>query len=238
MILLEIETVLADTAAARREALLGALAAEGVPVGEREYDDAYAGLPTRSAARAALTRHGRADDETAADLVTLRAERAFADRVAAGGVTLAPGARGFVSEAAGRARLAGVTRARRADVDALRALADLTDAFSCVVAADDEPEQKPSPAGYRRALARLARTGGAPVDGLAHRVIALEDGLPGIRAAHAAGLRCVAVGPLAAHAALEADAAVASLAGQTPESLVALATPDSSLGAAAEARRR
>lgn len=239
VILLEIETVLADTAEARRRALLGALAGEGVAVGELEYDDAYAGLPTRAAARAALARHGRAGDETAADLVTLRAERAFADRVAAGGVTLAPGACGFVEEASGRARLAVVTRARRAEADAILALAGIADAFACVVAADDVPDEKPSPAGYQRALARVSRAGGAPVDEIAHHVIALEDALPGIRAARAAGVRCIAVGPLAAHAALEADAAVASLAGQSPASLAALtAAPDGSLGARREERRR
>ena len=56
-------------------------------------------------------------------------------------------------------------------------------------------------------------------------VIALEDGTAGIRAARAAGVRCIAVGPIPAHIAIEADAYVTSLAGQTARSLDLLSRP-------------
>jgi HAD superfamily hydrolase (TIGR01509 family) len=239
IVVVEIEGVLADTADGRRESLLHALAEEGVVLTDGEYAESCAGLPVRAAARAALARRGRAGDETSADLVTLRAERDFASRLASG-VTLAPGARDFFAAAAGRARLAVVTRARRTEADAILALAGLADAFACVVADDDVAESKPSPAGYRRALERLARGGGAS-SLVARGAVALEDALPGIRAARAAALRCVAVGELAAHAAhaaLEADAAVVSLAGQTPAGLAALVMPPPASLGTREVRRR
>ena len=243
-LLLELETVLADTADARRAALLVALAAEEVALSEAEYDEACVGLAPRQAARAALAIRGRGDDETTADLVTLLAEREFARRIGAG-VTLAPGARDFVEGAAGRARLGVVTRARRADASLILSLAGLEDAFDVVVAADDVAEPKPSPAPYRRALERLARRGSGGVTAgasdLARSTIVLEDSAAGIRAAHEAGMRCVAVGAVAAHVALEADAAVPSLAGQTPASLLALAAvggAGSHSSGTSEARRR
>jgi beta-phosphoglucomutase-like phosphatase (HAD superfamily) len=248
-LLLELETVLADTADARRAALLAALAAEDVALSEAEYDEACVGLAPRQAARAALALRGRGDDETTADLVTLLAEREFARRVGAG-VTLAPGARDFVEGAAGRARLGVVTRARRADASLILSLAGLEDAFDVVVAADDVAEPKPSPAPYRRALERLARRGGSAGGGSditagandpARATIVLEDSPAGIRAAHAAGLRCVAVGAVAAHVAIEADAAVPSLVGQTPASLLALSAvggAGSHSSGTSEARRR
>jgi beta-phosphoglucomutase-like phosphatase (HAD superfamily) len=54
-------------------------------------------------------------------------------------------------------------------------------------------------------------------------VVALEDGLPGIQSARAAGIICVVVGDVPAHVALEADGFLPALARLTPESLHAVA---------------
>jgi beta-phosphoglucomutase-like phosphatase (HAD superfamily) len=56
-------------------------------------------------------------------------------------------------------------------------------------------------------------------------VLALEDGALGIRAARAANVRCIAVGPISAHIAMEADAYVPSLQGQSLASLDELSRP-------------
>ena len=52
----------------------------------------------------------------------------------------------------------------------------------------------------------------------------LEDGPLGIMSAHAVRLRCIAVGPIPGYHAVNADAYIASLEGQTVESLSALVT--------------
>ena len=57
-------------------------------------------------------------------------------------------------------------------------------------------------------------------------VVALEDSLDGIRGARGAGLRCVAIGDLPAHVAMEADALIPAITGidaHTVERLVARA---------------
>ena len=94
--------------------------------------------------------------------------------------------------------------------------------------ADDVLDAKPSAEGASLALERLGRQ--RPI---VHRsaTLALEDGVAGIRAARAAGIRCVAVGPLAAHVAMEADAYVPSLDGQTMRSLDALSATGRGAGA-------
>lgn len=61
----------------------------------------------------------------------------------------------------------------------------LRDAFDLVVTGDEGVPGKPAPDLYLRALARS----GLPADS----VVALEDSPPGVAAAVAAGLRCVAV---------------------------------------------
>ncbi|MGH2898116.1 MAG: hypothetical protein ACRDMZ_05530, partial [Solirubrobacteraceae bacterium] len=79
----------------------------------------------------------------------------------------------------------------------------------------------PAPDGYHLALDRLRRS--RPVAPGA--AIALEDSATGITAARAAKTRCVAVGRVPAHVAIEADAYVASLEKQSLAALDALSRP-------------
>jgi HAD superfamily hydrolase (TIGR01509 family) len=218
-VLCELEGVVAETSALRRRALERSFADEGLMLPPAAFADADA-LPAEDAVRAALRAAGDARDDTEVALLALRAERRFAE-LAGTGLALAPGAREFLDRARGTARLALVTRAHRRDVDLVLGLAGLEALFECIVAAEDTAAPKPSPAAYRTALDRLARR--RPIE--RERVLALEDGLAGIRAARAAGVRCIAVGALPAHVAAEADAAVASIAGHTPSTLDAMLMP-------------
>lgn len=211
VVLMELEGVLADTAALRRAALRRSLAEDGATL-----DDDAACLcdarATRDAVELAARLTGAALDDTALDLAALRAERRFAASLGEG-VVLVPGARELVERLAGRVRLGVVTRLARADADRVLALAGLEWAFELVVAAEDA-DAKPSPAAYVLALARLARR--RP---LGAAVLALEDGAAGIAAATAAGVRCVVIGDVPAHEAMRADGALRSLDGATLERL-------------------
>ncbi|MFG2958029.1 HAD family hydrolase [Streptomyces sp. NPDC048291] len=64
------------------------------------------------------------------------------------------------------------------------------------VSADEVPRGKPAPDVFLEAARRL---GAAPAD-----CVVLEDAAPGVAAAHAAGMRCIAV-PYVVHAAGQAD---------------------------------
>ena len=228
-LLVEFEGVVVHTHAARRDALARALRDDGVVLGDAQYDACCAGRDVASAVRAAARLAARPLDETALDLAALRAERHFAEAIGKG-VTLAPGARDFLEDAAGRARLGVVTRASRREVEFVLALASLDALFECVIAAGDA-ESKPSPAPYERAIARLSRRRPLrPADALA-----LEDSPLGARAARAAGVPCVVVGAEldTASALAVADAAVASLEGETLASLAALVADTPRVGARA-----
>jgi beta-phosphoglucomutase-like phosphatase (HAD superfamily) len=194
-------------------------AAEGLAFPNDAYATCCSGRSTEDAVRVALEMLDASLDDVAITLVALRADRRFAE-LASHGVLLAPGATEFVERSHGRTRLALVTRLSRREAELLLAPTGLDAVFECIVCAEDAPAPKPSPAPYERALHRLARK--RPLQ-RAH-VIALEDGLAGIRSAHAVGVRCIAVGALPAGARAEADAALPSLAGQSPASLGTLIT--------------
>ena len=188
--LIELEGVVFDTRAPRYEGLREAFIAQGLDVAL--VPDIVDGLAPRAAVVATLANASMTADDVLVDLLTVRAERAFSRRLAVGGVGLRPGARAFIQAAAGKARLASVTRAIRADADAMLRLAGLDTTFTIVVCADDTLDIKPAADGYELALERLKRQ--RPFARGA--VLALEDGAPGIRAARAANIRCAAVGPL------------------------------------------
>lgn len=216
--LFELENVLFDTRELRRLAVTEACAAHGITA---PANADVVGLPTRGAVQELLTVNGVGHDDTLADLIAVRADRAFSARLAERGANLVPGAAAFVARAAGVARLAIVTRASRADAELLLRLSGLDGAFNVIVTADDVLDAKPSPEGYRSALERAGRQ--RPVRRGA--ALALEDGLAGIRAARAAGARCIAVGRAPAHVAMEADAYIESLAGASIDALDKLSTP-------------
>lgn len=218
-VLLELEGVVFDTRELRRKALHDALLEQGLA--STVDADRLDGFTPRAAAKAALDRQAVPHDEVLLDLVALRAERAFAARLATGGAALCEGALDFVREVAALVRVAVTTRAKRADAETMLRLASLTEFFAMIVSADDVADPKPSNETHLLAMQRLGRQRPLTVGA----VIAIEDGEPGIRAARAAGLRCVAVGPISAHVAMEADAYVSSLINQSIRTLDQLSTP-------------
>ena len=219
----ELEGVLADTASARREALRASLRANGIELTAREYRDTCAGLDTEEAVRAAHRLRAVRLDDTDAGLTARRAEDRY--RASLGkGLVLAEGARETLERLHDAARLGLVTRAGRAEAGFVLSLARLEHLFTCVVAAEDARATKPSPAPYRVALDRLQRRTPEQRRGA---IVAIEDGLPGIRSARAAGIPCVVVGDVPAHVALEADGYLPSIAGLTPSMLAAVVAPRS-----------
>lgn len=219
-VLFELEGVLADTAHARREALLASLRVNGIELTAQEYRDTCAGLESEEAVRAAYRLRAEPLDETDASLAARHAEDLYRASIGKG-LVLSEGAREALERLHAVARLGLVTRATRAQAAFVLSLARLEPFFTCVVAAEDTRALKPSPEPYRVALERLPRR--APER--RGTIIALEDGLPGIRSARAAGITCVVVGDVPAHVALEADGYLASIAGLTPSALSAIAAP-------------
>ena len=213
-VLLDWEGVLADTADSRRDALRGAFTDEGIPFDDTAFERHGDGRSVQAAVARLLG--SRAADATLVELVTLRAERAFAARLAQG-FAIDPSAGRFVELAQLRAPVVIVTAAGRAETEAALRLAGLHDSCAAIVTAEDVGGDAPAPASYELALAHLGRRRVVKAD----RVVVLAATMPAIRSAREAGLRTVAVNA-PAHVALEADAAVGSLNRLTLDAVDAL----------------
>jgi len=123
-----------------------------------------------------------------------------------------PGALDAVRRLAARWPLALASSSNREVIETVLAAGGIADCFRATVSSEEVPRGKPAPDVYLEAARRLG------ID--ASRCAAIEDSRNGIRAAKAAGMRCIAV-PNAHYppgdATAEADVVVGSVAKLEPD---------------------
>jgi HAD superfamily hydrolase (TIGR01509 family) len=99
---------------------------------------------------------------------------------------LADGLRGWLDEAASlQLRLAVASSSPRDWLTAHLGRAGVLDRFEVLAGGDEVRQAKPAPDVYQLALSRLSLSGAA--------ALAVEDTAHGVTAAHAAGMRCIAI---------------------------------------------
>jgi len=156
-------------------------AEQGNPLSAEVYFDELAGLSDPE-----IVRNWLGADHPAVDDVIARRIARYRE-LAADGSTVPAHVREAVRYASERVPVAVVSGAARAEIEPVLEATGLAGHVRVVVAAEDVPRGKPAPDGYLRALELLD-------EGLtASDVLVFEDAEAGIEAAHAAGMRCIAV---------------------------------------------
>jgi beta-phosphoglucomutase len=167
-------------------------AEKGKPLNEQDYFGELVGLSDFEVVRAWLGE----DDPTLLDEKIERYRRRVAD-----GSTVTKGAREAVRTAADGTIVAVVSGAARSEIEPVLEAAGIAGLFATMVAAEDVTNGKPDPEGYLLALELLGAEAG--------HAVAFEDSEPGVDAARAAGIHCVAVvGTLPRERLARADAIV------------------------------
>lgn len=214
-ILFDFDGVLADTEPLHFRMFQQVLQEEGIPLSENEYYQKYVGFDDKDCFHAILAGHGRSIAlETIRRLVARKAVMML-DHLKATPVVY-PGIVEFVKGTASRYRLAVVSGALRQEIELILQTAGMRTDFEHITSAEDVRNGKPDPEGYLHALRSLNRN--APV--LAPECLIIEDTLFGIQAAHAAGVRCLAVSTtFPADQLAGADAIASTLKGYDIESL-------------------
>jgi beta-phosphoglucomutase len=214
-IIFDFDGVLADTEPLHFRMFQQVLHEEGIPLGEDEYYQKYVGFDDRDCFHAILAEQGcSTSPETIRRLVAQKAAMML-DHLKATPVVY-PGIKEFVKSSASRYRLAIVSGALRQEIELILQTAGMRTDFEHLTSAEDVRNGKPDPEGYLHALRSLNRN--APV--LAPECLVIEDTLFGIQAAHAAGMRCLAVSTtLPADQLAGADAIASTLKGYDLESL-------------------
>jgi len=185
-VLFDFNGVLVDDEAQHCEALQCVLADEGILLSREDYYAHYLGLDDRTGFVEAYRRALRTLTTELLELLVARKSQVYLALVETS-LRMVPGASEFVQDAANRFRLGIVSGALRREIDHVLAQTAFADRFEVIVAADDVSRCKPDPASYLAAHQAFSRRRPIAVE----RCAVIEDSLPGLAAARAAGMPCV-----------------------------------------------
>jgi beta-phosphoglucomutase len=184
-LLFDFNGVIIDDEEQHRQAFEAVLASEGLALTREQYYAEYLGWDDEMCFVMAFRGRGRPLAAERVDELVRDKSRRY-EALIAQSLILVPGVREFIERAATRFRLGLVSGALRREIDLVLGRTGLARHFEVIVAAEDVPACKPDPAGYVAARAALDRRGSV----LARRCVVIEDSLPGLAAARAAGMRC------------------------------------------------
>lgn len=185
-ILFDFNGVLVDDEELHRQAFTDVLETLRITLTRGEYYAHYLGFDDRLCFVEAFRRSNRTLTGELLNHMVAEKGRHY-EQLIADGLKTVPGAMEFVRAAAPQFRLAIVSGARRVEIDAILGRLGLADCFAAIVSAEDVAMSKPDPAGFEAAVAAL--TTQRPLS--ARRCVAIEDSVPGLRAAQDAGMACV-----------------------------------------------
>ncbi len=173
-----------------------------------EYRDELLGRSDRAIIERAVARHGRGTDQEVDELLRLR-QGVYKRRVAGSNPIADSTVRLVKLLADNEIPLGIVTGAQRDDVLAVLAGSPVGELFGVLIAEEDVSDGKPHPEGFLTAARLLRRRPGD--------MLVFEDSVPGVQAARAAGMHCVAV---AAAPSTELQAAATDIAPELSVELV------------------
>ena len=212
-IIFDFNGIIADDEPLHLEMFQKVLAEQGLPLFREEYYGNYLGMDDRDCFKAVLAARKRpADDDLVDRLIEKKAyyyAKAINERL-----IIFPGVRELIGAAAAKYPLAIASGALRHEIEGILNAIKLRPAFSAIVSAEDVHHGKPAPDCFVLALERLNHGRGGAGAIPASSCLVIEDSPWGVTAAHAAGMKCLAVTNSYQAASLsEADHVVSTLEG-------------------------
>ena len=168
-------------------------AREGWEVSDEEYYRDYLALDDRGIVERLYASHGQPIDPRRCQELVEEKGRRYA-QIIKDGLPALPGAVEFVLRAAQNYSLAIASGSLRQEIEYLLEKLELRSHFQVLATADDCARSKPDPEIYLKAFTRLGQLPAFQTDPLqAAECLAIEDAPGGVEAAHAAGLKCLAL---------------------------------------------
>ncbi len=168
-------------------------AQEGWTVTPEDYYRNYLALDDRGIIEHLYRTHGRQVDPVRRDELVAWKARSYQE-VIRDGLPPFPGAVEFVRKAAARYPLAIASGSLRTEVEYLLTKLGLRETFQALATAEDFAQSKPHPEVYLKAVAGLQRINAFRQNPLRpSSCLAIEDAPHGVDAAHAAGIKCLAL---------------------------------------------
>jgi len=190
-VIFDFNGVLIDDEPIHLEMFQKVLKDEGLSLDAKDYYERYLGFDDRGCFKAYYKRAGHIlSDTTLEDLVQRKAH--YYREVIENRMVVFPGVEQLIRELSSHIPLAIASGALRSEIELILEKMDLTKYFQGIVSAEDVREGKPNPEIFTKALDLLNQF---EADGSIDpsECLAIEDSREGIRAAHGARLKCLAI---------------------------------------------
>ncbi len=223
-VIFDFNGVLIDDEPIHLEMFQKVLKDEGLSLDAKDYYEHYLGFDDRECFKAYYKRTGHIlSDTTLKDLVQRKAH--YYRESIENRMVVFPGVEQLVQALSSQIPLAIASGALRSEIEMILEKIHLRKCFQGIVSAEDVSEGKPSPEIFNKALNLLNQLAAdGSID--ASECLAVEDSREGIRAAHGARLKCLAVTNSHSEKELsEADSVVHSLEQVNLEFLEKLLSP-------------
>ena len=192
-VIFDFDGVIADTEPLHFAMFQRILAEIGVPLTADEYYADYLGYDDKGCFAAALKAHGRSITPGLIEELVARKASAYLAHIKEH-LVIFPGVGELVRDAAKRYRLAIASGALRHEIEFILDQAGIRKEFEHITSAEDVRHGKPDPEPFLHTLAGLNRREAARHSLLgADDCLVIEDSIPGIQAAQAAGMKVLAV---------------------------------------------
>jgi beta-phosphoglucomutase-like phosphatase (HAD superfamily) len=188
-LIFDFDGVIANTEPLHFAGLHQTLQEIGIHLTEAEYYADYLGYDDRGCMLAALAANRRPADAALVSRLLKRKAEAYLESVKHHQVIF-PGVPDFVREAARVYPLAIASGALRHEIEYILEAGGLRDAFSHITSAEDVTRGKPDPQPFLLALKALQQRDAGLTSA---SCLVIEDSLPGVRGAVAAGMKVLAV---------------------------------------------
>ncbi|MFH0800113.1 MAG: HAD family phosphatase [Pseudomonadota bacterium] len=189
-LIFDFDGVITDTEPVHMEAWQGVLEPLGIEFGEEEYRAHYIGLNDRDFLDAVGHIHSRYfDDVEKARLIEVKLVSSMS--LLGQDIPLIDGVADFVEAESKRRLFAICSGAQRGEIEFILRHLKWASLFDPVIASDSVKRGKPDAEGYIRAIEALTERATDMI--LPQEMLAIEDSPKGIAAAHAAGIKCLAI---------------------------------------------
>lgn len=192
-VIFDCDGVLVDSEPLHFAAFKKVLGAAGASFTQEVYNDQYLAMDDRGAFRTFYEQAGKALGEDELKKLMDQKTQAYQDLVASEGLLPYPAVPEFVMAVSQRYPLAVASGARRHEVEMILETSGIRPYFEAVITSDDVVNGKPHPESYIKAVEALNASGKRPTAIRPEECLVIEDSKHGIAAAHAAGMKCIAV---------------------------------------------
>ncbi len=191
-IIFDFDGVIADTEPLHLKAFQLTLKEKGIELSDEDYFENYLAYDDKTLFKELLKdRNYEHNEAQISDFMNRKSEHF--ENVLKGNILVLEGVPEFISEVSGKYPLAIGSGAIRSEIIYILESGGLREHFEIIVSADEVINCKPDPEVFIEALRRLNNLDSVSEEISPQECLVIEDSTSGIKAAHSAGMKCLAI---------------------------------------------